>query len=267
MPPYIEIVAKTVAHALTKACETLKISKDQLKHEVISYGATGIFGLVGIKKARIRVAVPGIQEPEPPALFSAETAEVQTVERIEAVQPPDDVEKVDPERIDIDAKVLPDYVDHGRQFLQKIVDSLTHDAEVVVKSTGKQIVYAITGENTAALIGKRGQTLEAMQYLLKKIVNRSAENRIRIVVDIEGYFSKRQDELQKQALRFAEKVCQNRKSAVMGRFNPQDRKIIHMALKNDHRVKTQSIGEGYLKKIVVLPQKINEPESHPSADM
>ena len=244
MSPFIEFEAKDVERAVTKACEALKISKDQLKHEVLSFGATGIFGLVGIKKARIRVATPAIQKSGP-ALCSGENSALRA----------DDSQKIDSNCIDKESLMLLDSVDRGSLVLQKLVDSVTSDAEIVVKSSGKQIVYTIRGGNSAALIGKKGQTLEAIQYLLKKIVNKSAENKTRIIVDIEGYFSKRLDNLQKQALRIAEKACQKGKPVIIGKFNPQDRKIIHIALKNDHRVKTQSMGEGYLKKIIVLPQK------------
>ncbi len=135
------------------------------------------------------------------------------------------------------------------------MDSVTSGAEIGVNCSSRQIVYTISGGDPAALIGKRGQTLEAIQYLLKKIVNKSTENRTRIVVDIAGHSSKRQDDLQALALRFAEKACRNGKSVIVGRFNPQDRKIIHLALKNDLRVKTQSKGEGYVKKLAVIPRE------------
>ncbi len=259
MSHFIEFEAKNVERAVTKACDALKIPRDQLKHEVLSFGSTGIFGLVGIKKARIRVAISGIQKTDanpcsggnsvPPADEPVENTAIQ-----------DHSQKSESKSIDMESSKFLDSVDRGRLVLQKLVDSVTSDAEIVVKSSNKQIVYTIRGGNSAILIGKRGQTLEAIQYILKKIVNKSSEDRTRIIVDIEGYFSKRQDDLQKQASRIAEKACQNGKPVVIGSFNPQDRKIIHIALKNDRRVKTQSMGEGYLKKIIVLPQQTHRQE-------
>ena len=259
MSPFIEFEAKNVERAATKACEALRIPRDQLKHEVLSFGATGIFGLVGIKKARIRVAAPGIHKSYA-APCSEENSALPADEPVENTAVQEESQKTDSKCNVIESSMLLDSVDRGRLVLQKLVDSVTSDAEIVVKSSSKQIVYTISGGNSAALIGKRGQTLEAIQYILKKIVNKSSENRTRINVDIEGYFSKRQDDLQKQASQIAEKACQKGKPVVIGRFNPQDRKIIHIALKNDHRVKTQSMGEGYLKKIVVLPQKTHRQE-------
>ena len=249
MSPFIEFEAKNVERAVTKACEALKIPRDQLKHEVLSFGATGIFGLVGIKKARIRVATSAIQKSGSDQCSEGNSALLSN-----------DSQKIDSNCIDKESLMLLDSVDRGSLVLQKLVDSVTSDAEIVVKSSSKQIVYTIRGGNSAALIGKKGQTLEAIQYLLKKIVNKSSEHKTRIIVDIEGYFSKRLDDLQKQAFRIAEKACQKGKPVIIGKFNPQDRKIIHSALKNDHRVKTQSMGEGYLKKIIVLPQKTSRQE-------
>jgi spoIIIJ-associated protein len=259
MSPFIEFEAKNVELAVTKACEVLKIPRDQLKHEVLSFGATGIFGLVGIKKARIRVSAQDIQKCGA-VPCSGENSATPADESVGSTAVQDDPQKTDSKCSATASSALLDSVEHGRLVLQKLVDSVTSNAEIVVKSSSQQIVYTIRGGNSAALIGKRGQTLEAIQYLLKKMVNKSSGNRTRISVDIEGYFSKRQDDLQKQASRIAEKVCQNGKPVVIGKFNPQDRKIIHIALKNDQRVKTQSMGEGYLKKIVVLPQKTHRLE-------
>ena len=263
MSPFIEFEAKNVERAVTKACEVLKIHRDQLKHEVLSFGATGIFGLIGRKKARIRVTVPDIHESDT-VPCSGEKIVLPVDEPVENIAVTDNSQKTDSKCVDVESSMSLDSVDYGRLVLQKLVDSVTSDAVIGVKSNSKQIVYTISGGNSAALIGKRGQTLEAIQYLLKKIVNKSSENRTRIIVDIEGYFSKRQEDLQKQALRIAEKACQNAKPLIIGNFNPHDRKIIHIALKNDLRVKTQSMGEGYLKKIVVFPQKPHRQEPPPA---
>jgi spoIIIJ-associated protein len=251
MSPYIEFEGKNVERAVTRACEILNIPRDQLKHDVISFGATGIFGLVGIKKARIRVAAPGIRNSE----TGAAAAEGAPLDATAGPSPAsDDIQETDAEVPALQPSILSDSATLGRMVLQRLVDSVTCGAEIAVNCGSRQIVYTISGGDHTALIGKRGQTLEAIQYLLKKIVSRSTEDRNRIVVDIAGYGLKRQDELKALALQFAEKACRNGKSVIIGRFNPQDRKIIHLALKNDRRVSTQSKGEGYVKKIAVIPR-------------
>jgi spoIIIJ-associated protein len=251
MSPFIEFEGKNVERAVTRACEVLNIPRDQLKHDVISFGATGIFGLVGIKKARIRVATPGIRNAENAAPAAGSAPPDAAADPLSVL---DDIQETDAEDWVPQKADLSDPAALGRRVLQRLADAVTCGAEIAVNCSSRQIVYTISGGNPAAIIGKRGQTLEAIQYLLKKIVNKSAEDRTRIVVDIAGYASKRQTDLQALALQFAEKAYRNGKSVTVGRFNPQDRKIIHLALKNNRRVKTQSKGEGYVKKLAVIPR-------------
>lgn len=250
MSSFIEFEGKNVERAVTRACETLNIPRDQLKHDVISFGATGIFGLVGIKKARIRVATPGLRKAEAQAAESSSPLQAPGGDKPQAT---DLLQNSGQEALQ--TSIREDSATVGRLALQKMLDSLTSGAQIAMDYDSRQIVYTISGGDPAAIIGKKGQTLEAILYLLKKIVNKTAEGRARIVVEIAGNAAKRQCDLEALALRFAEKACLSCKCVTAGRFSPQDRKIIHMALKNDRRVKTQSKGEGYLKKLVVMPRR------------
>jgi spoIIIJ-associated protein len=260
MTHFIEFEGKNVELAVTRACETLNIPRDRLRHEVISFGATGIFGLVGVKKARIRVAAPQIPDdgadaamgPCPDAFADFRDASDAAPQRPAPAPDPD------PEAEGLAAHSLPalsEPAELGTQILRRLVDSVVSGAQIGVNCSSRRIVYTIDCEDPAPIIGKRGQTIEAIQYLLKKIVAKSTENRIPIVIDIAGQALKRQADLQALALRIAEKACQDGKSVTVGRFNPHDRKIIHLALKNDIRVRTQSKGEGYLKKLAVVPRE------------
>lgn len=233
MSPIVEFEGKNVDQAVSKACEALSISSDLLKYEVISFGASGIFGLVGVKKARIRVIRPD-EAPEKKPVPETTVSEDSTL--------------------------------GGKQFLQRLADAVTSGAEISVNAGDRQIVYTITGGEPAALIGKRGQTIEAMQYLLKKVLNKSAEDRTRIIVEIAGHAQKRQQDLQELALRSAEKACRSGKTVTLGRLNAHDRKIIHLALKQDNRIATQSRGDGHLKKIVIVPQDKNSADSPENRD-
>ncbi len=244
--PFIEFEGKNVERAVTRACEVLNIPRDQLKHDVISFGATGIFGLVGIKKARIRVIVPGVAAPR---IRDAGKLNAVTDAATEGVLLGAAAEAPVPQPVGLSEPAA-----LGKRVLQRLADSVTGGTEILVNCSSRQIVYTISGGDPATLIGKRGQTLEAIQYLLKKIVNKSVEDSIRIVVDVPGYALKRQNDLQALALQVAEKACRIGNAVTAGRFNPQDRKIIHLALKNDRRVKTQSRGEGYVKKLAVIPR-------------
>ncbi len=248
----VEFEDKNVEMAVKKACEELNIPREKLKHDVISYGSTGIFGLVGTKKARIRVTLP---EPSPKIVFETSDKEQQNENSHEQT-----LESVD-SQIEIshdegvDHRVAVDPRDLGREALQKIIDLITTDATISIEKRSNRIVFNVRGGNSAILIGKRGQTLEAIQFLVEKIVNKNRKGRVGIHIDVEGYLEKRRMSLQRLAVRMAEKVKSTGKPAAIGQMNAHDRRIVHIALQDDDMVRTQSKGDGFLKKLVIFPKK------------
>ena len=253
MSPCLEFEGKNVEKASQKACEELKIPKEKLKYDIISYGATGIFGLVGIKKAKISVTLPD-STPE----ANAEKKELEQHND----EPKKHVTKVvedSTEQKPLEGKTIASIPDEsvalGKNVLKQIIDLITIDAEISVKKSTSRILFYIKGGNVAILIGKRGQTLEAMQYLVEKIVNKHSEQRIRIQIDIEGYLAKRQNNLKGLAMRLAEKAKLSGKLITIGQMNAHDRRIVHLALRDDSGVRTQSVGDGFLKKLLIFPRK------------
>jgi len=248
----VEFEEKNVEMAVKKACEELNIPREKLKHDVISYGSTGIFGLVGTKKARIRVTLP---EPSPKVVFETSNKEQENEnsfeQAAESVASQIEISNDEGE----DDRMADDPRDIGREALQKIIDLITEDATISMEKRSNKIVFNVTGGNSAVLIGKRGQTLEAIQYLVEKIVNKNRKGRVGIHIDVEGYLEKRRTNLQGLALRMAEKVKSTGKPAAIGQMNAHDRRIVHIALQDDNMVRTQSKGEGFLKKLVIFPKK------------
>ncbi|MBU4185534.1 MAG: Jag N-terminal domain-containing protein [Proteobacteria bacterium] len=242
MSPRLEFEGKDVEKASQKACEELKIPKEKLKYDVISYGATGIFGLVGIKKAKIRVTLPDLT-PEHNNELKKHVTEVEcSTEQV----------RLDDKAI---ASISDESVNLGKNVLQRIIDLITTGAEISFEKKSDRILFYIKGDNIAILIGKQGQTLEAMQYLVEKIVNKHGEQRIRIQIDIEGYLEKRQNNLKGLAGRLAEKAKRSGKPITTGQMNAHDRRIVHLALRDDSGVRTQSVGDGFLKKLLIFPSK------------
>lgn len=273
MSPFLEFEGKGVDKAVEKACKKLNTPKDRLKYDVISYGSSGIFGLVGVKQAKIRVYTNGKNdshsrkrktEPKPRPVKETEplTAETQDT-KIESQQNlvsddqqsddlrPPSAASADPER----EKIINECIELGTQLLQKIINAITSDADVIVEPDGDRILFNVNGGNAAVLIGKKGQTLEAIQYLVEKAVNKHSESRIRIQVDIEGYLKKRRKNLQSMAERLAQKAKKMGKPITIGQLNAHDRRIIHLTLKDDHSVRTQSMGDGFYRKLVVFPKR------------
>ncbi len=252
MSPSLEFEDKNVEMAVKKACEELNIPREKLKHDVISYGSTGIFGLVGTKKARIRVTIPRSSQAAKTASQDNKKAKKvfsnQVVEDTEAKSDASTEDAADV-HAEGDAKNI------GKEALQHILDFITQDATISIREESNRLFFTVNGGNSAVLIGKRGQTLDAIQYLVDKIVNNKRKDRVAVQVDVEGYMEKRRVNLEKAAARLAEKVKRTGKPATLGQMNSHDRRIVHIALKNDGMVRTQSMGQGIVRKLVIFPKK------------
>jgi len=276
MSSSLEFEAKAVDKALEEASEALNIPIEKLQYKVISYGSSGIFGLVGVKKAKISVTVPDHVKskisPPPidpePELSNRETDEETVLDTdddafddvLDGVDEPTEdraaalVEEAfgaENGAVDLDS----DAIVAGREALQQIIDFVTTGANISIETGVDRILFNIEGGNAGVLIGKRGQTLEAIQYLVEKIVNRQSDKRIRIQVDVEGYLSDRRENLRNLARKLSEKAKSTGKPATIGQMNAHDRRIIHLTLKNDQGVRTQSIGDGFYRKLVIFPKK------------
>ena len=252
MSPSLEFEDKNVEMAVKKACKELNIPREKLKHDVISYGSTGIFGLVGTKKARIRVTIPKSSLESKPTASDTRKSKKTPSKPIteEAGLKNDDSMKDMADFYSVD-----DAKNTGKDALQLIIDFITEGAAVSIREESNRIFFNVNGGNSAVLIGKRGQTLDAIQYLVDKIINSKRKERVAIQVDVEGYLEKRRISLEKTAERLAEKVKKTGKPATLGQMNSHDRRIVHIALKNDSMVRTQSMGEGIVRKLVIFPKK------------
>ena len=215
----------------------------------------GCFGLVGFKKARICVYTP---KNDSGAAVEKEFDQMEEESDLKSFEPvveepaseifPDIVERTD----DADDDGLEDI---AKETLQYILDAITDGTEINVHRNRTEMRFDVSGGDSGILIGKKGQTLEAMQYLLEKMVRDTNPKRLRIKVDVEGYLKSREDNLIKQSKNLAQKVKKTGKPVVVGQMNPNDRRIVHVALKGHPGVRTQSKGDGFIRKILILPKK------------
>ncbi len=251
----MEFEDKNVKAAVKKAAKALKISEKELQYEVISYGSTGIFGLVGAKKAKIKVVVN--EENKESATVKDVTKKTPPVkekikkETIVAEVP--EAKETKEETTDTDSRNEAIVV--GKKVLQKILEKITEDTSVDIEERDDTVFFNVNGGNAAVLIGKRGQTLEAIQYIVERTVNKHSEKRIRLQIDVAGYLENRKMNLEQRALRLAEKVKRVGKPVTVGEMNVYDRKIVHLALKEIGDVRTQSMGNGFYRKLVIFPKK------------
>ncbi len=247
----MEFEDKNVKAAVNKAAKALKVPEKNLKYEVITYGSTGIFGLVGAKKAKIKVI---LQKDEAPPEKSQNNYKDSVLSEKTA---PIEEEKVSsiPVLQETEIASRKEAVDAGRRVLQKILDKITDDATIKIEESSEAVLYNVEGGNAAVLIGKRGQTLEAIQYIVERTVNKHSEKRIRLQIDVAGYLENRKVNLEQRAHRLAEKVKRIGKPVTVGEMNVYDRKIVHITLKENKYVRTQSMGNGFYRKLVIFPKK------------
>lgn len=256
-----EFKGKDIDIAVKNACAALRLSKNELKYDVISEGTSGIFGIVGRKEAKIRVTVSNVdtdrsEQTESEGVKSIVDEAFGQNENVRKTkyEPVETTEHVEiPEPVD----VSDDSVELGVEALQKMADLITEDASVNAKSEQDRLSLSIKGGNSGILIGRKGQTLDAMQFLTDKIINRKSEARVRVKVDIEGYMETRKSNLKQLAFKMASKAKKTGRPATINQMSAQDRRIVHMALKEDNKIRTQSMGDGYYRRLVIFPKKKN----------
>lgn len=256
MAPFVEFEARDVEQALASACEELKIPQDQINYEVRSRGATGIFGLLGIRKARIRVHLPQTPTASPDTPSPAGRGAVSNppdagADHVSALRSTD-IAPVEPATASDTPP--PEYVAEASAFLQRLAEAICPDTHISVASERKRIKFTLQSANNAFLVGKKGETLAALQYLLERKLYRLNRKHARVVVDVDDYLRQQRQKLKQQALELAAKVQETRKSLSMGNLSPRERRIVHLTLKQQPRVTTKSLGTGYLRKLVIFPR-------------
>lgn len=211
-----EFEGKTTEEAIENACRQLNLSKDEMDIEIIEPGSAGIFGLVGGRKAMVKVTTTS-EQPEPVEETNGLTIAKEALENILTLIP---------------------------------MEGTTVNGE----QTDSTISLTINGDKSGLLIGRKGRTLDALQFIVNKIVSKTLEKRIKVVIDSENYRQRRRDSLIQMALRMGDKAKSIRKPVITNLLNPYDRRIIHLALRDDGALDTKSRGEGILKKILIIPK-------------
>jgi spoIIIJ-associated protein len=143
----------------------------------------------------------------------------------------------------------------ARRLLEGILTRMQIASPVDVEETEEAIVLNIRGDGSGLLIGKRGQNLDAIQYIVNKAVHHSSNGHKMIVIDTEAYRKRREESLVALAVRLGEKVRKTQKPVTVGHMNAHDRRVIHMAMQDDETLTTKSRGEGEYRKIVILPAR------------
>lgn len=271
----IRVSAKTVDDAITEALIQLGVTSDRLEYEVIEKGSAGFLG-IGMKQSVIearRKPEPKEEKVEEPVVEEPVKAEPK---KVEAVQPQkaaaekkaDEpqkaafekaVEKEVKEEVKKETKLVevqPQTIEAVEDFLKNTMKAM--DMEVELKTEIDQdgaLCVDMSGEHMGILIGKRGQTLDSLQYLANRVANKHQEGYVRVKLDTENYRARREETLRHLAKNIAHKVKRNRRPVALEPMNPYERRIIHSALQSDPYVMTHSEGEEPFRKVVITLKK------------
>ncbi len=248
---WIEATAPTVEAAISQALETLGVSEDEAIIEVLSTPRSGLLG-IGARPAKVRVqrrqpegASAGIP-PRQPAPSGGGEARPSGEARAAR-----DAEEGAPERQSVTVE------EQGHEavtMLNKILGLMGEPADVVVAvSDAEGVELELKGDGSGILIGRRGQTLDALEYLVNRIVARRFKDPVPVLVDTESYRTRRRQQLERMALSMGEQAKRENKPVTLEPMPPRDRRIIHLALKDDPLVTTRSEGTGYLRSLEIVP--------------
>lgn len=243
---YIEVSAKTVEDAITEACQLLTVTSDRLDYEVIQNGSSGFLGL-NVKPAIIRAKVKDTKATE--AVVEGKV-EVVFDKKEEVADNKSNTKNVsNSENVDFPAM--------AKEFLASVFEAMNMEVNVDAKFDSKESVLEVelSGAEMGVLIGKRGQTLDSLQYLISLVVNKESDNYIHVKVDTENYRERRKATLENLAKNIAYKVRKSRQSVALEPMNPYERRIIHSALQNDRYVTTHSEGEEPFRRVIITLKK------------
>ncbi len=268
----VEVGAKSVDEAIDIALSDLGLKRSQVSIEILTPGKPGIFGLGG-EQARIRVtaleegtarpmqeeqAEEEAYEEEPPRREEPQRREDRREDERRDEQPRP-AERGDPIEIkDLDSEE----VEAATEFLRTLLEGMDIDAEVTVREPetaadgeGRaSAVLDIEGDDLGLLIGRRGTTLAALQYMVNVMLTRKMDSRAIVTVDVEHYHRRREETLQGLAQRMADRVSNSGRPMTLEPMPASERRIIHIALSEDEDVVTGSVGQGDERKVVIRPR-------------
>ena len=234
MTDRIEKTGKSVEEAINLALEELECGREDAEVEILAEPAKGLWGILGAKEARVRVW----RKEESPAEAGGETPVAVRGERVGA--PPEEGDKT-------------------AGFILAVTGMMGIEAEIGKKESDDAILYTLNGPRMGAVIGRRGETLDALQYLSNIVAGRDKDiPRKRIIVDAEDYRQRREDTLIRLATRLAAKAKRSGRRVVLEPMNPQERRVIHTALEKDPDVRSLSEGEEPYRRLVIYPNNVGE---------
>jgi spoIIIJ-associated protein len=252
----LEIIAPTINEAIEKGLTELELTREAVEIEILDEGSRGLFGL-GSHQARVRLIVKQSISEE----YELETT--PSISEISYEEESIDEPVVKPIRIppantkeEIPLHVAQETISEllGKMHIQANVTASYGEIDDV-RGT-RAILVDVTGKDLSVLIGKRSETLNALQYISRLIVSKELGENVTLVIDVEGYRTRRERQLRQLAHRMAEQAIKTGRKQTLEPMPPNERRIIHMELRDDAHVTTESFGEEPHRKVTILPKEV-----------
>jgi spoIIIJ-associated protein len=236
-----EFNATTVDEAVEKASASLGLPVEDLSYEVVDEGSEGFLG-IGARDARIVVKIPGTQQPD----FDDDPETADDV--------PQELSEVLGESTAAENIAAPeDLLDEIRNLVTSVVEAMGFEARIDVYDAGGFVAVDVASDNTALFIGQKGETIDALQYLVNAAIYRRWPFVKRIILDAEGYRQRRVEAIQGIAHRTARRAVRERRTVELPPMSPSERRIVHLFLKDNPKVTTASEGSGENRRVKISP--------------
>ena len=260
MIKYLEITGRTEDEAIAAALSELGMERDDVSVEIVERAKSGFMG-IGAVPARIRVSWESMEEEGEPTAVAAPEAPVAAPAAEKAEGNAEARPAADASPAEAPSEEPAEYA-AVRSFLNGLLEHMGIDADISLSEReGGGILADLSGPGMGAVIGRRGETLDAIQHLANYAVNRGNEKHLRISVDAENYRAKREESLVRLAEKMAEKAIKYKRSMALEPMNSYERHVIHTALQNYEGVTTASSGTEPNRRVVVSYVRGEEPKS------
>ncbi len=254
----LEVIAPTVEEAIEKGLDDLAMSQEEVNVEILDEGSRGLFGL-GSRQARIRLTVkaaPGEAASEPAPIEDAPKEEPP----VPSARPTAKAENVPGEKIVLTPEEEDYELDVAHQVISELLSKMQVKAHIEAifgqPDEGRSrapILVDITGSDLTVLIGRRAETLNALQYIASLIIAKRLGHGVTLVVDVEGYRERRQNQIRQLARRMADQAVKTGRRQILEPMPANERRVIHMELRDNTHVRTESVGEDPYRKVTIVP--------------
>lgn len=260
----VEAEGDSIDAAIEQALGALRTTRDRVEIEILSNASRGLFGLGG-RKARVRATVrqpiserilaSATGEASPPTSLAPEEkgAAHSPVRSVSEERQPPRQQAVAPSSLDEKT------ARRAAQVLSEIIGHIGITAQVAASVEGGTVLLQLTGDDSGLLIGRKGQMLDALEYVVSRIVSRGQSHSVRVAIDCERYRDRRRESLQQLARRMSGEAKRKKRVVKLNPMSARDRRIVHLALQQEPGITTRSSGKGEFRRLVIIPDGVSDP--------